>query len=171
MKKQLLPLLFVVILLLLPLSATGMVSEKQIANNVDYEMFEVTIEIDGDDGVYTVYVYITNIGNETATVAFSCMPRGGFDVYTKNNILVYYAPQVTTQVVIGLTLEPGETQILYFDSVVLSCGTYSVVGFAETFGDNIYSEPETIRVSKAKSYRIFVFLEHFLFLERLLKKF
>ena len=183
MKKKILIMTVVVSIIMMPLSATAFVSEKAIAEykqkTIDQNSltpFEVSIEIEGSGRAYLISTYITNTGDEDETILTDCAPGGGFEIWNQNGEEIYYAPQFVLPMILQLTIEPGETETLFFDlwtgvdnvGIPQPEGTYTVKGYVLTGLEKIYSEPSTINLAKTKTNTVFAFLGHFPLLTRIL---
>jgi hypothetical protein len=176
MIKRILISMFFVTILILPLSATTILSEKIVTeeewltNNNNEQTLKVILNINGSDGDYEINVSMINNGSETVDVTFTRSPLGGFYVYNKINKVVYHAPELFTTPIIELTLQPGQSEKLfdYSGRLPLPGRSYTIKGYAALQGGEIYSEPETITLAKSKSLHSFNFLELFPFLTWLL---
>jgi hypothetical protein len=75
----------------------------------------------------------------------------------------------------NLTLDPGQTEDIFSEfwrgvddsGKTLPSGNYSVIGFVNAEGGNIFSEPANIYLNKAKSIYGIEILNHFLIIEKL----
>ena len=166
-------LVFGIIVLFLP--ATSFAYENVSINNSQSSL-EVFVEVKGCGRIFYITTYIRNIGDEQVTIMILNMPGGGFEIYNQDEMMVYYTPDYVLLIVWEITLNPGQTKEMYSETWIgvddygnkLPGGNYSVIGFVNAEGGDIYSEPVNIHLKKAKSMYILEFLNHFPLLVRFL---
>jgi hypothetical protein len=168
---------FTMILLLL-LPVTTFANESVSIKNSQSSL-EVTVEVTGSGRVYDISTYIRNNEDEQVIVTFICMPGGGYEIYNKNGKMVYFEPQFVWLVLWDLTLEPGQTELLYSSiwhgvdlyKRILPSGDYSIKGVGYSEDGDIFSEPVNIYLPKTRNKCTLDFLNQFPLLVRFLSLF
>lgn len=144
---------------------------------IDYQpSLEVTVDFTGSGRRFDITSYLSNIGDEKVTVTILNFPGGGFKIYNAVEELVYYVPDFVFPMEWNLTLDPGETKDIFSEfwkgvddsGKSLPIGNYSVIGFVNAEGGNIFSEPINIFLGKVKNKYILQNINHFTILKRYL---
>jgi len=175
MNKNMLSKTLVMGVIILFLPATTFAFENVSINNCQ-DSLEVFVEIIWCGRIFDITTYIRNVGDEQVTIIILNMPGGGYEIYNQDEMMVYYTPDYVLLIVWELTLNPGQIKKMYSETWIgvddygkkFPGGDYSVIGFVNTEGGDIYSEPINIHLEKAKNMYILEFLNHFPLLVRFL---
>lgn len=176
MKKIVIGITVILLLLLLPVTTFA---NESVSIKNSQSPLEVTVEVTGSGRVYDISTYISNNGEEQVIVTFICMPGGGYEIYNKNGKMVYFEPQFVWCVLWDLTLESGQTELLYRSTWhgvdlyrrILPSGDYSIKGVGYSEDGDIFSEPVNIYLPKTRNKCALDFLNQFPLLVRFLSLF